>query len=165
MESAIAELRQRGMSLEETLALIGSLHIEPVFAAHALHAVRRTLLRKQHRVAQRLLERLDPTLIPQELRTLWNAIRFELTTAWQTEELPRKQLTVGDEREQVVFYLVEILYRVVPAFYEEIALALAKVFAVPSDSFELPCMLRFGSWGGRGHGRPYRRARQDDPRD
>ena len=148
VESAIAELRERGMSLEETLALIGSLHIEPVFAAHALHAVRRTLLRKQHRIAERLLERLDPTLIPPELRSLWNAIRFELTTAWQTEELPRKQLTVGDEREQVVFYLVEILYRVVPALYEEIALALAKVFAVPSDSFELPCIVRFGSWVG-----------------
>jgi phosphoenolpyruvate carboxylase len=102
-----------------------------------------------------MLDRMNPTLTPQELRNLWSGIRFELTTAWQTEELPRKQLTVGDEREQIVFYLVEILYRVVPSFYEEIALALAKVFSVPAESIELPCILRFGSWvGGDMDGHP-----------
>lgn len=155
VESAIVQLRERGMSLEQTLALIGSLRIEPVFAAHALQATRRTLLRKRQRVAQRLLTRLDPTLTPQELDNLWSGIRFELATAWQTEELPRKQQTVGDERERVVFYLVEILYRLVPAFYEEIALALGKAFAVPADSFELPCILSFGSWvGGDMDGHP-----------
>ena len=30
---------------------------------------------------------------------------MELTTAWQTEELPRERLTVADEREQILFYL------------------------------------------------------------
>jgi phosphoenolpyruvate carboxylase len=155
VESAIAELAAGGMTLEQTLELIGSLAIEPVFSAHSLQATRRTLLRKQQRVAQRMLDRMNPTLTPQELRNLWSGIRFELTTAWQTEELPRKQLTVGDEREQIVFYLVEILYRVVPSFYEEIALALAKVFNVTAESIELPCILRFGSWvGGDMDGHP-----------
>jgi phosphoenolpyruvate carboxylase len=155
VESAIAELAAGGMTLEQMLELIGSLAIEPVFSAHSLQATRRTLLRKQQRVAQRMLDRMNPTLTPQEQRNLWSGIRFELTTAWQTEELPRKQLTVGDEREQIVFYLVEILYRVVPSFYEEIALALAKVFGVPAESIELPCILRFGSWvGGDMDGHP-----------
>ena len=155
VESAIAELAAGGMTLEQMLELIGSLNIEPVFSAHSLQATRRTLLRKQQRVAQRMLDRMNPTLTPQEQRNLWSGIRFELTTAWQTEELPRKQLTVGDEREQIVFYLVEILYRVVPSFYEEIALALAKVFGVPAESIELPCILRFGSWvGGDMDGHP-----------
>ncbi len=155
VESAIAELARNGMTLEQVLELIASLRIEPVFSAHSLQATRRTLLRKQQRMAQRLLQRLDPTLTPQELRGLWNGVRFELTTAWQTEELPRKQLTVGDEREQALFYLVEILYRLVPAFHEEIALALGKVFGVPADSLELPCILHFGSWiGGDMDGHP-----------
>ncbi len=155
VESAIVELAAGGMTLAQMLELIGSLNIEPVFSAHSLQATRRTLLRKQQRVAQRMLDRMNPTLTPQELRSLWSGIRFELTTAWQTEELPRKQLTVGDEREQIVFYLVEILYRVVPSFYEEIALALAKVFGVPAESIELPCILRFGSWvGGDMDGHP-----------
>ena len=147
VESAIAQLKSQGLALEEVLELVGGLRIEPVFAAHALSATRRTLLRKQLRVAERLLA-LNPTLTPQERRNLWSGIRFELTTGWQTEEVPRRQLTVGDEREQALFYLIEILYRVVPAFYEEIAQAIGTLYSVPADSIELPCILRFGSWVG-----------------
>src|SRR5260370_29302194 len=128
VEDAIAALKSQGLSEAQDLELIGSLSIEPVFAPHSTEASRRTLLRKQQRIAQRLLERLDPTLTPNEARSVWNSIRMELTAAWQTEELPRERLTVADEREQILFYLVEILYRVVPAFYEEIAQALEKLY-------------------------------------
>jgi phosphoenolpyruvate carboxylase len=155
VEDGIASLRTRGLSLEQVLGLISSLRIEPVFAAHSLESTRRTLLRKQQRVADHLLDRLDPMLTPQDSRNLWSSIRVELTTAWQTEELPRERLTVGDEREQALFYLTEILYRVVPEFYEEIAQALEKHFGVPADEIELPAILRFGSWvGGDMDGNP-----------
>jgi phosphoenolpyruvate carboxylase len=155
VEDGIATLKARGLPFEEVLALLGSLRIEPVFAAHSMESTRRTLLRKQQRVAQHLLDRLDPMLTPQDSRNLWSSIRIELTTAWQTEELPRERLTVGDEREQVLFYLLEILYRVVPAFYEEITQALEKHYAVPADTIELPAILRFGSWvGGDMDGNP-----------
>jgi phosphoenolpyruvate carboxylase len=155
VEDSIATLKAGGLTFEETLALIGGLRIEPVFAAHSMESTRRTLLRKQQRVAQRLLDRLDPMLTPQDLRSLWSSIRIELTTAWQTEELPRERLSVGDEREQVLFYLIEILYRAVPAFYEEIAQALEKHYGVPAESIELPAILRFGSWvGGDMDGNP-----------
>jgi phosphoenolpyruvate carboxylase len=155
VEDAVATLKSRGLRFEEVLSLLGSLRIEPVFAAHSMESTRRTLLRKQQRVAQHLLDRLDPMLTPQDSRNLWSSIRVELTTAWQTEELPRERLTVGDEREQVLFYLIEILYRVVPAFYEEIAQALEKHYRVPADSIELPAILSFGSWvGGDMDGNP-----------
>jgi phosphoenolpyruvate carboxylase len=155
VEDGIASLKAGGLRFEEILALLGSLRIEPVFAAHSMESTRRTLLRKQQRVAHHLLDRLDPMLTPQDSRNLWSSIRVELTTAWQTEELPRERLTVGDEREQVLFHLIEILYRVVPAFYEEIAQALEKHYGVAADSIELPAMLRFGSWvGGDMDGNP-----------
>jgi phosphoenolpyruvate carboxylase len=155
VEDGIGSLKARGLGFEDLLALLGGLRIEPVFAAHSMESTRRTLLRKQQRVAQHLLDRLDPMLTPQDSRNLWSSIRVELTTAWQTEELPRERLTVGDEREQVLFYLIEILYRVVPAFYEEIAQALEKHYGVPADSIELPAILRFGSWvGGDMDGNP-----------
>ena len=155
VEDGIASLRAHGLGFEEVLALIGKLRIEPVFAAHSMESTRRSLLRKQQRVAQHLLDRLDPMLTPQDSRNLWSSIRIELTTAWQTEELPRERLTVGDEREQVLFYLIEILYRAVPEFYEEIAQALEKHYGVPADSIELPPILRFGSWvGGDMDGNP-----------
>ncbi len=147
VESAVAQLKSQGLTLKEVLALVADLRIEPVFAAHALTATRRTLLRKQLRVADRLLA-INPGLTPQEQRNVWSAIRFEITTAWQTEDVPHRQLTVGDERKQILFYLIEILYRVVPVFYEEIAHSIGKLYAVPADSIELPCILRFGSWVG-----------------
>ena len=148
VEDALAALKARGTSAAEVLELIGALHIEPVFAPHSIEASRRTLLRKQQRIAQRLLERLDPSITPHESRSVWNNVRMELTAAWQTEELPRERLTVADEREQILFYLVEILYRVVPAFYEEIAQALDKLYGPKAAGARLPAILRFGSWAG-----------------
>ncbi|TLY78639.1 MAG: phosphoenolpyruvate carboxylase [Gammaproteobacteria bacterium] len=148
VEDALAALQGAGLGLREVLELLAGLRIEPVFAAHATEATRRTLLRKQQRIAQHLFDRLDPTLTPQDARNIWSSIRTELTAAWQTEELPRERLTVADEREQILFYLVEILYRVVPAFYEELAQALEKLFGVPAQSLELPAILHFGSWVG-----------------
>ena len=148
VEDAIAALKEQGLSLAQVLELLGSLSIEPVFGPHSTEASRRTLLRKQQRIAQRLLERLDPSLTPNEARGVWNNIRMELTTAWQTEELPRERLTVADEREQILFYLVEILYRVVPAFYEEISQALEKVYGAAARGARVPSILHLGSWAG-----------------
>ncbi|HET7756318.1 MAG TPA: phosphoenolpyruvate carboxylase, partial [Steroidobacteraceae bacterium] len=148
VEDAIAALKHDGWTLAEVLELIQSLAIEPVFAPHATESNRRTLLRKQLRIAQRLLERLDPTLTPSETRNLWSGIRMEMTAGWQTEDLPRERLTVGDEREQILFYLLEILYRVVPAFYEEIAQALTRAYGEPAAAVRVPAILRFGSWAG-----------------
>ncbi len=155
VEDALATLKADGLSLEDVLQLIGRLRIEPVFAAHPTESMRRTILRSQQRVARLLLSRLDPTLTPHELRDLWGQIRQEITAGWQTEEHPREKLTVADEREHVLFYLSEVLYRVVPAFYEEIADALAKLYGVEADALELPPILRFGTWvGGDMDGHP-----------
>jgi phosphoenolpyruvate carboxylase len=155
VEDAIAALKARGLTLKDVIDLLGALRIEPVFMAHPTESTRQTILTKQQRIAEHLLDRLDPTLTPNEARRLWNSIRIELTAGWQTEDHPREKLTVADEREHVLFYLVEILYRVVPAFYEEIALALGKVYGVPADSLEFPALLHFGSWvGGDMDGNP-----------
>ena len=148
VEDAIGALRQQGLEVLAVGELLGSLSIEPVFAPHSTEAARRTLLRKQQRVAQRLLERLDPSLTPHEAESIWDNIRMELTSGWQTEELPRARLTVADEREQILFYFLDVIYRVVPAFYEEIAQALAKVYGAPGAALRVPALLHFGSWAG-----------------
>ena len=144
----IAQLRREGLTLTDTLQLIGSMSIEPVFTAHPTESTRRTILRKQQRIAQDLLDRLNPALTAAELDTLWARVRLELTTIWQTEDHPRENLTVADEREHVLFYLVDVLYRIVPLFYEEIEAAVARAYDVPVESLEAPGILRFGSWVG-----------------
>jgi phosphoenolpyruvate carboxylase len=144
----ITRLQREGLSLDTTLELIASMSIEPVFAAHPTESTRRTILRKQQRIAQDLLERLNPVLTQMEGETLWARMRLEITSIWQTEDHPREGLTVADEREHVLFYLIEILYRVVPLFYEEVESALARAYAVPVESLDLPSILHFGSWVG-----------------
>jgi phosphoenolpyruvate carboxylase len=155
VEAAFTDLKSRGLQLGEVLELLKKIHIEPVFTAHPTESARRTMLRKNQRIAGLLLDRLDPTLTPAELRHNWARVRIEVTTAWQTEDHPRERLTVADEREHVVFYLAEILYRILPAFYDELAEALAKLYGVQAESLELPNVVRFGTWvGGDMDGNP-----------
>jgi phosphoenolpyruvate carboxylase len=144
----IARLQKDGVSLDQALQLIGTLSIEPVFTAHPTESTRRTILRKQQHIAHDLLDRLNPTSTRAELDLLWARVRLEITSIWQTEEHPREGLTVVDEREHVLFYLIDILYRVVPLFYEEIEAALASAYSVPVEQIEVPNILRFGSWVG-----------------
>ncbi|MBK7251098.1 MAG: phosphoenolpyruvate carboxylase [Gammaproteobacteria bacterium] len=116
------------------MQLLAELRIEPVFNAHPTESARRTILRKQQRIAEMLLGRLDPTLTPGEARSMWQRVRLELTTSWQTEDHPRERLTVADEREHVLFYLSEILYRILPTFYEEIALSLERLYGAAPET-------------------------------
>jgi phosphoenolpyruvate carboxylase len=151
----IARLQQDGVTLEQVLRLIASLSIEPVFTGHPTESTRRTILRKQQHIAQDLLDRQNPASTSSELDTLWARVRLEVTSIWQTEEHPREGLTVADEREHVLFYLIDILYRIVPLFYEEIEAALAKAYAVPVERLDVPSILHFGSWvGGDMDGNP-----------
>ena len=152
---AIGRLKAGGLTLDEVVVLLGSLHIEPVFMAHPADSPRRTVLRKQLHLADLLFDRLDPTLAPHEQRALVGQIRTELTTSWQTEDHPRQRLTVADEREHVIFYLVEVLYQVIPAFHEEIAEALTLHYGEAALGLEVPTVIRFGSWvGGDMDGNP-----------
>ncbi|MGH8205585.1 MAG: phosphoenolpyruvate carboxylase, partial [Steroidobacteraceae bacterium] len=126
VEDAVTELKSAGLALKDVLKLIGQLSIEPVMLAHPMESTRRTTLRRQQRMAALLLERDNAMLAPYERRALLERVRTEISTDWQTEEHPRERLTVADEREHAIFFLSEILYRIVPAFYQEIAAALAK---------------------------------------
>ena len=144
----LAELKAQGLNLPAVLQLLRCLSIEPVFVAHPTESARRTMLRRQQRIADRLLERSNPLLAPQEKATLLERIRADVTIDWQTAEHPRERLTVADEREHAVFYLAEVLYRIVPVFYEELRQGLVRLYGAEAESQELPLLVRFGTWVG-----------------
>jgi len=155
VEDALVKLKAQGISLPEIRRLMLELWIEPVLTAHPTESTRRTLLRKQQKVAQLLLGRLGLAPSAAETRTIWQRIRAEITSGWQTAENSRERLTVADEREHVLFFIAEILYQIVPVFYEEITATLEKSYGPEARDLELPEILRFGSWvGGDMDGNP-----------
>jgi phosphoenolpyruvate carboxylase len=57
VEDALSQLKAADLSLEQVLALLAQLSIEPVLLAHPMESTRRTTLRRQQRTASLLLER------------------------------------------------------------------------------------------------------------
>ena len=153
----VRRLKESGQSAEAAHAALAKLCLEPVFTAHPTEATRRTMLRKEQRIARRLVERMDSSITPPEDRAALGRIRAEVTAGWQTEEHPSERLTVADEREHVLFFLTEVLYRVVPPFYEAIDEAIAEVYGEDARSVmpPMPSILHFVSWvGGDMDGNP-----------
>jgi len=141
-------------SLDEVMRELNKLSIEPVMTAHPTESTRRTLLEKEQMILRRLVERLDPSRTPEEEVAALERIRAAVTSNWQTEMYPEQKLSVKNEMEHVLFYLTDVLYRVVPPFYESLHQALASNWQdVPDRS--LPTLLHFGSWvGGDMDGNP-----------
>jgi len=156
IEDAITKLKQRGLSLSDIRKLLMELWIEPVFTAHPTESTRRTLLRKQQEVAKLLLRRLDVAQPGNnEQHDLIERIRAEITSGWQTADNSRGRLTVADEREHVLFFVVEVLYDIVPVFYEEVSAAIEKAYGDEARELDIPDIIRFGSWvGGDMDGNP-----------
>ncbi|MEM1415981.1 MAG: phosphoenolpyruvate carboxylase, partial [Myxococcota bacterium] len=152
--AAISALRERGVSLEELERRLQTMRLEPVFTAHPTEAVRRTILKKEQRIVRALFDRLDPSsLTPDEDIAAKARIVEEIAASFQTEAHHPERPTVGDEVEHVVFYLSEVIYRIVPKVFEALEDAIQRVYG---EGIALPLgLVRFGSWvGGDMDGNP-----------
>ncbi|HVH48065.1 MAG TPA: phosphoenolpyruvate carboxylase [Labilithrix sp.] len=119
--------------------------VELVFTAHPSEAQRRTVLEKHRRLVHLIARRERAELTPAEANDVDRAIREEVATLWQTDEIRQEKPRVGDEVKNVLFYLEEILFPLVPAFYAALERAAERAFGGP---MVIPCVLRFGSWVG-----------------
>jgi phosphoenolpyruvate carboxylase len=147
LQAAVEELREAGVDAAELDTLLARLQIEPVFTAHPTEAVRRVLLEKERVIVRSLVDDLDRSRTPQERSEDIERIRMALTAAWQTAESPPERPTVADEVEHVGYYLLDSLYRVLPAFHRALEQAVGQ--PLPRG------VLRFGSWvGGDMDGNP-----------
>ena len=144
LEVVFADM-SREASLERFAALLQETVVELVFTAHPSEAQRRTVLDKHQRLVSLIARRERAELTPAEAEHVDRAIREEVTTLWQTDEIRQDKPRVGDEVKNVLFYLEEILFPLVPKFYAALEHAAAKAFG---KSIDVPCVLRFGSWVG-----------------
>lgn len=127
-------------------ALLARASLELVFTAHPTEAQRRTVLEKHRRIAHELERRdLAGSLTPLEVEAVDAAIREEVTTLWQTDEIRHERPRVGDEVKNTLFYLEEVLHPIVPRFYAALEAALAAEYG---GGVRVPSFVRFGSWVG-----------------
>ena len=155
LEVAMQRLMAQHPDPADAQAFLDALLIELVFTAHPTEPTRRTMLLKQQQIARRLVGRMDTSQTPREQAALLANIRAQVTSGWQTDEHPNTRITVTDELEQVLFFLSESIYRVIPMVYEGLEQAIVDVWG-PKPTLPRPGILfRFGSWvGGDMDGNP-----------
>ena len=152
----IQDLRDRGVSLKTIQGRLESMRVVPVFTAHPTEVVRQSLLVKEQRMARALVDRIDPgVLLPLEERSALARIHAEISAAWQTEEHFEVRPSVRDEVDHVAFYVTNVIYRVIPAFYRSVGRAVRLAYGRDKAPKFSASMLRFGSWvGGDMDGNP-----------
>ncbi len=155
LDASLKKLRDDGVTSEQLRELLQQTVIEPVMTAHPTEATRRTLLEKDRSMVIRMVERFDPGRTPLEEDMALQRIRQALTSAWQTRAYSAARPTVATEREHVMFYVTEVIYQIVPAFYESFRRSLDRYYPDAFSGERLPSVLRFGSWvGGDMDGNP-----------
>ncbi len=154
LDATFRRLKEQGLSKGTLQELLNQIRLEPVFTAHPTEPTRRTILRKEQNIVRHLVAMLDSSMTPQEIKATESNILSEVTTIWQTDEHPAERMSVSDELEHVLFFLTDVLYRVIPPFYENISDAIDASFE-DGDAIEIPTLLRFASWvGGDMDGNP-----------
>jgi phosphoenolpyruvate carboxylase len=148
LREVLASLARDGVGRDELVALLARLHVEPVFTAHPTEAVRRSLLDKEQVIVKSLIADIDRGRTPSERRSDQERMRLALTAGWQTADAASERPTVADEMDHVSWFLADVLYAVVPVFYE--------VFDdLLRGDVDVPNLLRFGTWvGGDMDGNP-----------
>jgi phosphoenolpyruvate carboxylase len=153
-EVALVEMRERGVAAHKVAQLLPRAFVSPVFTAHPSEARRRTVLEKLESIAEQL-DRLEyHRLLPREQQAAGAAIAEEVEAFWLTETVRSKRPTVLDEVRQGLQVVGASLFEVVPRFYRELEAALGRVY--PDQAWDVPSLLRFGSWiGGDRDGNPH----------
>ncbi len=148
LEDTLFELKEAGVTLDEIRRCLSVLHVDQVLTAHPTEPTRRTILRRQQDIVRRLIDMQNPSLSPRELSADLETIRADITGIWQTEEQPPGARTIAAEHEQMLFFLTDSIYRVIPAIYESLEDALAAAWGREAGAIKLPVMVRMASWIG-----------------
>ena len=150
---AIHRLKDAGRSLDDVLALLSRLDIQPTLTAHPTEARRRTILRTQQQLAELItaLREGDPT--PIERRHSEGAVERLLLVLLGTDDVRSERLQVLEEVRNGLYFLSGPIWETVPVLYRDIRETLLAAYGSSPD--ELPIVLRYRSWiGGDRDGNP-----------
>jgi len=148
-----ARLTAAAVRPQDLFDAICKLRIELVLTAHPTEVSRRTLIHKYNRVAELLATRDHVDLTIPEREEVLDALRREIVSAWETDEVRHDRPSPLDEVRGGLIVFEQSLWQAVPAFLRSVDAALRQVSGrgLPLDV----APLRFGSWiGGDRDGNP-----------
>jgi phosphoenolpyruvate carboxylase len=130
-----------------------TLRIELVLTAHPTEVSRRTLIHKYNRIAELLAERDHVDLTVPEREEVTAALRREIVSAWETDEVRHDRPSPLDEVRGGLIVFEQSLWHAVPVFLRSVDAALRRVTGRGLPLEVAP--VRFGSWiGGDRDGNP-----------
>jgi phosphoenolpyruvate carboxylase len=152
----LLRMKQAGIPVEQALAALNEIEVQPVFTAHPTEITRRAVLLKRRRIAAELEELDGLPLTETRARNSEEIILSTITALWQTDEVRLQRPTVIDEIRTGISYYVMTLFEATARTYESMASAFREVYGTEIGVIALPTCLRFGSWiGGDRDGNPF----------
>ena len=149
-----ARLVAAGITPDRLYEAVSTLRIELVLTAHPTEVSRRTLIHKYNRLATLLAARDRTDLTIPERGDVTDALRREIVSAWETDEVRHDRPTPLDEVRGGLVVFEQSLWDALPGFLRSVDAALIAVVT----GRELPleaAPIRFGSWmGGDRDGNP-----------
>ena len=154
VEEALPRLLSSGIAADTLHRAVCNLGIELVMTAHPTEIMRRSLQHKYTRIADALatLDHSDVTCLERE--NAIDAMRREITAAWETEEVRRERPSPLDEVRSALAVFEETLWDALPQFCRSLDRTLKQATGrgLPIDA----APIRFGSWiGGDRDGNPF----------
>ena len=141
------------LSADEIIEALSKQTVELVLTAHPTEVNRRTIIRKHHKI-QEILQASDrPDLLPYEKRQLALALRSEVTSLWESDELRRSKPTPVDEANSGFSVVENVLWSALPQFLRKLDDVLLRTIGVPLPLHVTP--IKLASWmGGDRDGNP-----------
>jgi phosphoenolpyruvate carboxylase len=145
MDSAIAALKEAGLSLKGVQTLLAKIDVSPTFTAHPTEARRRSILYKQQSIGRRLDQLSESRLTPATLDESLSDIRNQIALLLTTDEIRSRRPTVVDEVEQGIYFLVNTVWKALPSIVRDVHRAIRKHYG---EAVDVPPLLRYKTWIG-----------------
>ena len=145
IDAAVAQLKSEGYALKDVVDLFRQLDIQPTLTAHPTEARRRTVLRKQKRIADLLstLRRADAT--PAERAETLDNLYEQIGLLLGTDEIRADRPTVREEVEQGHYFLHGPIWDTIAHIHRDVHNALRRHYG---ETAAIPAFLQYRSWIG-----------------
>ncbi|MFB6247393.1 MAG: phosphoenolpyruvate carboxylase [Salinibacter sp.] len=145
IDAAVATLKEEGYTLDEVVALFGQLDIQPTLTAHPTEARRRTVLRKQKRIATLLSTLNEADATPAERAETLDDLYAQVAFLLGTDEIRADRPTVREEVEQGHYFLHGSIWDTIANIHRDVQHALRRHY---DTTAEVPAFLQYRSWIG-----------------